>query len=108
MIIADTERLIIRNWQDRDRALFHEINSDPGVMEFFGFVRSLEQSDELFDRLQRDINETGYGFYALEERASVPASALPASPAPILSHIFRREPSKSADGWQNAIGEKAM
>ncbi|GGA97687.1 N-acetyltransferase [Brucella endophytica] len=70
MIITETERLIIRNWQDSERALFHEINSDPDVMEFFGFIRSRDQSDELFDRLQRDIDETGYGFYALEERAS--------------------------------------
>ncbi|RCS25432.1 N-acetyltransferase [Phyllobacterium salinisoli] len=70
MIIAETERLIIRNWRDGDRELFHEINSDPAVMEFFGFLRNRSQSDELFDRLRRDIDATGYGFYALEERTA--------------------------------------
>ncbi|YBV97075.1 GNAT family N-acetyltransferase [Phyllobacteriaceae bacterium JZ32] len=70
MIIAETERLVIRNWQDRDRELFHEINADPAVMEFFGFTRDRQQSDELLDRLRRNIDETGYGFYALEERAT--------------------------------------
>ncbi|TGT60936.1 N-acetyltransferase, partial [Mesorhizobium sp. M2E.F.Ca.ET.166.01.1.1] len=30
-----TERLILRNWEDRDRELFHRINSDEQVMEFF-------------------------------------------------------------------------
>ncbi|PRD45151.1 GNAT family N-acetyltransferase [Phyllobacterium phragmitis] len=70
MIITETERLIIRNWQEHDRALFHEINSDPEVMEYFGFLRDREQSDELLDRLKMDIDATGYGFYALEERAT--------------------------------------
>jgi RimJ/RimL family protein N-acetyltransferase len=70
MIIAETERLIIRNWEDRDRELFHEINSDSDVMEFFGFIRSREETDALFDRLKRNIEETGYGFTALEDRAT--------------------------------------
>ncbi|KXF76858.1 GNAT family acetyltransferase [Paramesorhizobium deserti] len=70
MIVAETKRLILRNWRDGDRVLFHEINSDTEVMEFFGFVRDREQSDELLDRLKRDIEATGYGFYALEERAT--------------------------------------
>ena len=34
-----TERLILRNWEDRDRELFHRINSDDRVMEFFPFRR---------------------------------------------------------------------
>jgi len=28
MIILETPRLIIRNWEDHDRDLFHVINSD--------------------------------------------------------------------------------
>ncbi len=35
MIILETPRLIIRNWEDRDRDLFHVINSDEEVMRFF-------------------------------------------------------------------------
>ncbi len=70
MIILETPRLIIRNWEDRDRDLFHVINSDEEVMRFFPFRRNRSQSDELFDRLKKMISETGLGFYALEEKES--------------------------------------
>lgn len=70
MTILQTQRLIVRNWEDRDRDLFHTINSDDEVMRFFPFRRNRRQSDELFDRLQRMIAETGLGFYALEEKQS--------------------------------------
>lgn len=69
MIILETPRLVVRNWEDRDRDLFHVINSDEEVMRFFPFRRNRSQSDELFNRLQKTISETGLGFYALEEKA---------------------------------------
>lgn len=68
MIITQTPRLIIRNWEERDRDLFHEINSDAQVMEYFPFIRTRSQSDDMFDRIQSTIRETGFGFYALERR----------------------------------------
>ena len=70
MIIAETERLIIRNWRDADRDLVFEINSDDAVMEFFPFRRSRAEADAFFDRVQSMIAETGFGFYALELKAS--------------------------------------
>ena len=70
MPIATTSRLTLRNWEEKDRDLFHEINSDPVVMEFFPFLRTRAQSDELFERLRDTIAETGLGFYALAERES--------------------------------------
>ena len=42
-----TERLILRNWEERDRDLFHRINSDDRVMEFFPFRRDRAESDAL-------------------------------------------------------------
>ena len=63
-----TERLIIRNWQDRDRDLFHQINSDDRVMEFYPFRRTRAESDELFDTWRREIAETGIGGFAVELR----------------------------------------
>lgn len=70
MIITETTRLIIRNWEDRDGDLLYEINSDPQVMEFFSFVRNRQQSDEMLKRLRSTIDDTGFGFYALESRES--------------------------------------
>jgi RimJ/RimL family protein N-acetyltransferase len=61
-----TPRLVIRNWRDSDRNLFHEINSDTQVMEFFPFRLERGQADELMDRLRRRIDETGLGFFAVD------------------------------------------
>ena len=70
MIAAATPRLILRNWEEKDRDLFHEINADPAVMEFFPFLRTRAQSDELVERLRGIITDTGLGFFALADRES--------------------------------------
>jgi len=62
----ETERLIIRNWKEEDRELFHFINSDDQVMEFFPFRRDRNASDKMMDDLKTGIKENGYGFTALE------------------------------------------
>nr|WP_272211469.1 GNAT family N-acetyltransferase [Marinicella sp. W31]MDC2877359.1 GNAT family N-acetyltransferase [Marinicella sp. W31] len=68
MIIAETERLIVRNWEERDRDLFHEINSDDQVMEYFPHRQSRAGSDAIFDMVRERIAQTGYGFPAVELR----------------------------------------
>jgi RimJ/RimL family protein N-acetyltransferase len=61
-----TERLILRNWEDRDRELFHRINSDDQVMEFFPMRRSRAEADAIMDRLAAGIAKNGFGFCAVE------------------------------------------
>ncbi|TJV37491.1 MAG: GNAT family N-acetyltransferase [Mesorhizobium sp.] len=61
-----TERLILRNWEGRDRDLFHRINSDERVMEFFPFRRDRAQADAKMDEFRARIAEDGYGFAAAE------------------------------------------
>ena len=65
-----TERLILRNWRDDDRPLFHRINSDDQVMEFFDFRRDRQASDALLDELRDDIDADGHGFAAIEIAAT--------------------------------------
>ncbi len=65
-----TGRLILRNWEERDRALFHRINTDERVMEFFPFRRDRARSDALMDRLRAGIGKRGYGFSAVEIAAT--------------------------------------
>ena len=65
-----TERLIIRTFEDKDRALFHEINSDDAVMEFYPYRRTREQSEEAFDAGRARLAQTGYGHTAVELRAT--------------------------------------
>lgn len=60
-----SERLVIRNWRDSDRAFFHRINSDEAVMAFFPFRRSRAETDRMLDRLVAHIETTGLGFFAV-------------------------------------------
>lgn len=61
-----TERLILRNWEDRDRELFHRINSDEQVMEFFPFRHDRAATDAKMDEWRGVIDRDGYGFAAAE------------------------------------------
>jgi RimJ/RimL family protein N-acetyltransferase len=65
-----TKRLILRNWEERDRPLFHRINSDDRVMEFFPVRRDRKQSDALFDQLRDFVVANGFGFSAIEIAAT--------------------------------------
>lgn len=62
-----TKRLILRPWEERDRDVFYEINSDPQVMEFFPFRRDRQQSNAFFETLIVRQNER-ITFSALELR----------------------------------------
>lgn len=64
-VIATTDRLLLRNWTNEDRPLFHEINSDPEVMEFFAFRRDRAEADSMLDDIRDAIATTGLGFYAI-------------------------------------------
>lgn len=66
----ETERLIIRNWEDRDRDLFHLINSDEKVMEFFPFRRDRKFTDKKLEEIRKLNAKRGYGFMALELKAN--------------------------------------
>ncbi|WP_322414805.1 GNAT family N-acetyltransferase [Mesorhizobium huakuii] len=65
-----TERLILRNWEERDRELFHRINSDERVMEFFPFRRDRAAADAKMDEVRAWIDKDGYGFAAAEIAAT--------------------------------------
>ncbi|MFP5078221.1 GNAT family N-acetyltransferase [Rhizobium sp. YIM 134829] len=68
--MIETERLRLRAWLDGDRALFHDINSDPEVMAFFAVRRSREEADAMMDRLNETIARTGRGWFAVAEKES--------------------------------------
>ncbi len=68
MIPIETVRLILRNWEDRDRDVFHELQSDDRIMEFFSFRRTRDESDKRLVQLTESIEDIGFGFYAVELR----------------------------------------
>ncbi len=65
-----TQRLILRNWEERDRDLFHRINSDERVMEFFPFRRDRAQADAKMDEFRDTIARQGFGWTPAEIAAT--------------------------------------
>ncbi len=67
-----TSRLILRRWLDTDRRPFAALNADPVVMEHFPAPLRREESDDLADRIAADIDERGWGLWAVEIADTAP------------------------------------
>lgn len=52
MVIFETNRLIVREWLERDRPYFYEMSSDKDVMKFFPNALSKNECDRVFQRLK--------------------------------------------------------
>ena len=85
-----TPRLRLRQWRLSDLEPLAAMNSDPDVMRYYPAPWAREQSDAFAQRVMGLIDERGWGFWAVEERASgrfigfvglhVPSQELPFSP----------------------------
>jgi RimJ/RimL family protein N-acetyltransferase len=60
----ETSRLILRRWQEGDRAPFAAMNADPVVMRFFAAPFTTEQSNETIDRYLAAFDREGFSFFA--------------------------------------------
>jgi RimJ/RimL family protein N-acetyltransferase len=111
-----TQRLILRNWEERDRAVFHRLNADERVMSFFPFRRTRAEADTMMDRLVADNAARGYGFCAAELAATgetvgfvglKPVVGLPVAPDGTIEIGWRFVPevwgqglaTEAARGW---------
>ena len=70
LIELETERLKLRAWQESDLQPFAELNADKDVMHYFPSVLTREQSDNLADKFQQLILDHGWGFWAVELKAT--------------------------------------
>jgi len=69
--MIETERLILRQWQERDLEPFAELNASPEVMRYFPAPLSREESDNLANRFKEIIDTNkGWGFWAVELKAT--------------------------------------
>jgi len=66
--MIQTDRLLLRRWKASDREPFARMNADRRVMQFFPRCLSSEESNELAARIDRKIQECGFGLYAAELR----------------------------------------
>jgi RimJ/RimL family protein N-acetyltransferase len=65
-ISIETNRLILRPWQDSDLSSFFEMSQDHDVMRYFPNLLSRSESDDLAHLIQSFIKKQSWGFWALE------------------------------------------
>ena len=65
-----TDRLIMRGWRESDLAPWAAMNADPEVRRYLGPLLTFEQAEAWVLNYQDDLDRHGYGFWALELRAT--------------------------------------
>jgi RimJ/RimL family protein N-acetyltransferase len=71
LVEINTERLIMRGWRESDLAPWAAMNADPEVRRYLGPLLTFEQSCAWVLNFQDDLDRGGFGFWAVEVRASV-------------------------------------
>jgi [ribosomal protein S5]-alanine N-acetyltransferase len=62
----ETERLYFRAWKETDKPIFAQMNANPNVMKYFVKALDARESDAFVHRIEKHINEKGYGLWAVE------------------------------------------
>ncbi|MEU8780368.1 GNAT family N-acetyltransferase [Streptomyces sp. NPDC048637] len=65
-----TERLLLREWRESDLGPWAAMNADPEVRAYFPEVLTPERSAASVARFQADLARRGWGWWALEVRAT--------------------------------------
>ena len=67
--VLETERLVLRRWQERDKQPFAALNADPEVMRHFPGTLDRAGSDALVARIDGRWAEAGFAFAVAERKA---------------------------------------
>lgn len=62
----ETDRLILREWEDTDLEAFARMNGDPVIMEYLPRVLDEAASKRHMTAFKKHFKEHGYGLYAVE------------------------------------------
>lgn len=62
----ETQRLILRSWQERDIPQLARMNKDDKVMEYFLKKLSYEETNDFYNQIQEELMASGFGTYAVE------------------------------------------
>lgn len=63
-IFIETDRLILRNWQEEDKKPYWLMNQDPAVLEFLLGPLSMQQVEEFITNMKRQMQERNYTLFA--------------------------------------------
>ena len=70
MIIIETERLILRTWQDQDIDAMAAIDQDPKVCEYFPGIGNREATAARIAKIRQHYEDHGFSLYAVELKFS--------------------------------------
>ena len=68
-IIADTERLRLRNWGEKDASRFYEVMNTPAVMRWLGGCQSFDAWNAGYPRLLGYDRDFGFTFWIVERKS---------------------------------------
>ncbi len=68
--ILETERLILRTWNDDDLENYYQINQDQKVTEFLLVTPTMEQVKEFMHGMNEQYKELNYTLFAAVEKSS--------------------------------------
>src|SRR6478735_8352184 len=68
--VAETERLILREWDEPDKRAFYGIMNTPAVMRNLGGVQSSEAWNASFQRFCSYQRNFGHTFWIIEDKVS--------------------------------------
>ena len=69
-IITATDRLILRDWRQGDRAIFLQHLNSPAVMQWLGGVQDDATYAAAFDRLDGYARDFGHTFWVVERKSN--------------------------------------
>lgn len=67
-IVAETSRLILRDWDDEDERRFYEVMNREEVMRHLGGVQLPEEWREAYQRVRGYSRDFGHTFWVVEDR----------------------------------------
>ncbi len=70
MKIIETERLILRTWEEKDSDDYHSINQDPKVIEFLLSSLTVQEIKNFMTAMNQKFDKRGYTLFAVEEKIS--------------------------------------
>jgi RimJ/RimL family protein N-acetyltransferase len=66
----ETQRLVLREWREADRAPLAALNADAEVMRFMPSTMTRDESDAFFDRMTAHLSTEGFGLWPWNWKAS--------------------------------------
>jgi RimJ/RimL family protein N-acetyltransferase len=67
-VIAETERLILREWDDHDEARFYHVINTPAVMQWLGGLQTPEEWNAGYQRIRAYQRDLGFTFWIVERQ----------------------------------------